>query len=120
MHGTGTAAHTKIQQWGEGEHILERVPRGPGLGGSSPGPSTAEFESPITCGAFDSSGGSVAVVSGGRLHRVKPDEVNDLVIEPIDLDLPVVWTIELGRTVGLHAIAGAPALLVGWRSGRVR
>ena len=106
--------------WGEGEHILERIPCGPFLGSGFPGTAMAEFDSPIDCVAHDSSGRSAAVLAGGRLHRVRPNELNDLVIEPIDLELPDATTIDFDRSFGLHAIAGTSAMLIDWHTGLIR
>ena len=109
-------------EWGEGDHILERVRRGPGLAGGDPSAptSTASFDASIICAAFDSSGTSAAVFADGRLHRVKPSELGDLVIEPIDLDLPEPASIDFDRAFGLHAISGTTAFLVDWHAAEVR
>ena len=104
--------------WGEGDHILERVPAADAAAasGGSGHPSIVEMSGPITGVASDSSGRSTAVIAGGRLNRVHMSRTGGLLSELLDFEVDDNGIIEFDRSFGLHLVEGRDARLIDWRN----
>lgn len=108
-------------EWEEGDRILERVPGGISIGGGSTGPGSmfASFDEPIREAVRCSSGRTLAVLAGPRIHKVTPTGLTDMDVDAIDLPLDDVAALAFDRSFRLHAVGGRTLTAIDWNESEI-